>query len=140
MALKDHRPTAAAGDDNLLDSMDPNALLKLRHEIDQILGIVDLASLNIEQEIITQLQTAKTLQASVINDSTVPANQRAQTVNTVSNVLISLVKTQTDLYNAERIKEIEAAIIQAAKGLPEEAKNQFFERYERLLATQTQST
>jgi hypothetical protein len=138
MALKNHTPTPQ--DTSSLAEMDPSTLLRLRHEIDQRLGIVDLASLNIEQEIITQLQTAKILQTSVMDDDAVPANQRAQTVNTVSSILIQLVKTQTDLYNAERIKELEAAIVQAMRDTSDEVKDQFFERYERLLAAQQQAT
>jgi len=138
MALKNHTP--AAQNPLSLAEMSPEVLLRLRHEIDQRLGIVDLASLNIEQEIITQLQTAKILQTGVLDDPTIPANQRAQTVNTVSNILTQLVKTQTDLYNAERIKELEAAIVQAMKGAPTEVKDHFFDRYERLLAAQQQAT
>lgn len=140
MALRKHSTAAGEGEAPSLQSMDAKTLLKLRHEVDQALGLTNLAGLDIEQEIIIQLQTAKVLQADVLNDEMIPANQRAQTVNTVSSILAQLVKTQTDLYNAERIKEIEAMVVSCMREQPDDVKEKFFERYERLLATKEQTT
>lgn len=118
---------------NLLQ-MDDSQLLQLRAAIDARLGISNLSQMNIEQEILVQLATAKDLQTTTLNDRDVPANQKAQTINAVAAILKELVKMQNDLYNAERIKELESAMIQALKDAPDEVKDRFFERYERMIA------
>ena len=118
---------------NLLQ-MDESQLLQLRAAIDARLGISNLSQMNIEQEILVQLATAKDLQTTTLNDRDVPANQKAQTINAVAAILKELVKMQNDLYNAERIKELESAMIQALKDAPDEVKDRFFERYERMIA------
>lgn len=118
---------------NLLQ-MGDSQLLQLRAAIDARLGISNLSQMNIEQEILVQLATAKDLQTTTLNDSDVPANQKAQTINAVAAILKELVKMQNELYNAERIKELESAMIQALKDAPDEVKDRFFERYERMIA------
>ena len=50
-------------------------------------------------------------------------------MNTISAILKEIVKMQTDLYNAERVKKLEAAMIDALKLAPKEAQDAFFEQY-----------
>jgi galactose-1-phosphate uridylyltransferase len=135
MALKRHgEPVQSTGEQGFsLLQYTPTQLMSLRSMIDQMLGLGSLTDLNIENEILVQLQNAKLLAEEVRNDSDVPANQKAQTINSVSSILKQLVGMQTELYNAERLKEIEAAVIEALKPAPKEIQDSFFERYERLL-------
>jgi hypothetical protein len=121
---------------SLLD-MDTSQLLTLRGQLDRMLGTTSLNDLDVEQEILVQLATAKLLQEETLRDDKVPANQKAQTVATVTAILRQLTNIQTDMYNAERLKEVEAAMIAALQTAPIEVKDAFFERYERLLTSKT---
>ena len=135
MAIKDLSLTPATPFErafSLLD-MEPSQLITLRHEIDKILGIGSLGDLNVESEIMVQLATAKALQVETLTEKDTPANQKAQTINAVGAILRDLVRMQTELYNAERIKEVEAAVIDCMRLAPDDVKDKFFERYERLL-------
>jgi hypothetical protein len=136
MALKRHGAEQPVTDQAFsLLQFDNAQLLTLRHQIDMMLGMTSLNDIDIENEILVQLQTAKQLQSDTLGADNVPANQKAQTLNAVGAILRELVGMQTDLYNAERLKEIEAAIIAALQAAPKEVKDAFFERYERLVAT-----
>jgi hypothetical protein len=134
MALKKHSAVEPAAEQafSLLE-LDPKQLLALRSDIDRMLGMTSLTDIDIENEILVQLATAKQLQADTLVDSDVPANQKAQTINSVAAILRELTKMQTELYNAERIKEIEAAVVSSMGPAPKDVKDAFFERYERLL-------
>ena len=136
MALKRHGEAAvpAAEQAFSLLEMEPKQLMALRAEIDNMLGMTSLTDLDIENEILVQLQTAKILQQeTLVGDA--PANQKAQTINSVAAILKQLVGMQTELYNAERLKEVEAALIAALQKSAPEVKDAFFERYERLLTS-----
>jgi hypothetical protein len=116
-----------------LEKYDVAELLQLRAEIDAALPARNLADLDLETEIVVQYQQTKALQAAVINDSGVPANQRAQDANSCAAVLEKLMKMRTELHTAERIKTIEQILIRALKLLPQEAALQFLDEYERML-------
>lgn len=137
MALKHHdqAPEVSRGTAGILDGLDDMELLDLRNQIDAILEIKHLGSLDIGQEIMVQLRTLKALQHKALIDAEAPHNQKAQAANTVSRMLQDLVRSRAKLYSAERAKEIEDMTIEAMKDAPPEAKEQFFGRLERLLKT-----
>lgn len=92
-----------------------------------------LKSLNLDGELYNAYAKAKNYLAIVQSDEGIPANQVAQVFNTISAILKEIVKMQTDLYNAERVKKLEAAMIQAIKLAPPESQQVFLEQYETLL-------
>lgn len=116
-----------------LDGMDVGELLELREQIDQRLPAVRLADVNLAEELVLQFQTVKALQTKVLNDSKISAQQKAAVANSCAGALQHLVKMQTELHNAERMKAIEQILIQVMRGMPEDLQLAFFEKYERAL-------
>jgi hypothetical protein len=125
-------PSPAKGYD--LDKMDVAELLELRQRIEARLPARKLEDIDLEQEIVFQYQGSKALLAKVTGDDGTPANQKAQVANSCASVLDQLLKMQTRIYSAERIKAIEQALVKAVKTLPVEAQQQFFVDYERISA------
>ena len=95
-----------------------------------------LKSLNIDEELYMTYAKAKNFLVDVQMGDETPANQVAQVFNTISGILKEIVKMQTELYSAERVKKLEAAMITALKLVPEEAQESFFTEYEKLLKDQ----
>lgn len=92
-----------------------------------------LQDLDLETEVLHNYNAAKQFLRDIDQES-IPANQVAQVINSVTGILKDLVKMQTDLYNAERVKKLEAALVGTIRTLPEEQQDAFFTRYERALA------
>ena len=93
-----------------------------------------LATLNLDSELYSMYARAKNyLDDLQMGDDNTPANQVAQVMNTITAILKEIVKMQTDLYNAERVKKLEAAMVDAIKLAPKESQVAFFEAYESLL-------
>lgn len=63
-------------------------------------------------------------------------NQIAAVIQSVKATLQDLIKMQTEVYNAERNKKMEAAMIKAIKMMPEDARQAFIDEYERILNVQ----
>ena len=92
-----------------------------------------LKSLNLDAELYNAYAKAKNYLAIVQSDDSVPPNQIAQVFNTISAILKEIVKLQTELYSAERVKKLEAAMIEALKNTAtEEVQDAFFTELERL--------
>jgi hypothetical protein len=108
-------------------------LLSLRAEIDAALPPMKLSSINLEQELMIQYQTAKALQTQTLAQPMTEANKKAQVVNTTASTLQALIKMQADFHTAERFKKIEVLLIECLRAMPEEMTTKFFERYEREL-------
>ena len=92
-----------------------------------------LKNLDLDAELYNAYAKAKNYLADVQSDDQVPPNQLAQLMNTISAILKEIVKMQTELHNAERVKKLEAAMIQAIKLAPPESQQAFLEQYETLL-------
>lgn len=140
MALKRHDTEAVYSDPDGTDKfgiglLDDAELLELRGLIDQRLEIKHIGAIDLGHEVMIQLRTLKLLQHKAMTEPGTPVNQQAQAANTVSKMLQDLVKSRSKLYSAERIKQVEEMTIEAMKGAPEEAKLQFFESLEKMLAT-----
>lgn len=92
-----------------------------------------LKGLNLDTELYESYQDAKDFLDGVITDDSIPPNQVAQVMNTVTAILKEIVKMQTEVHNAERVKLLEQAIIVALrKTCTEETQNVFFAEFERL--------
>lgn len=92
-----------------------------------------LKSLDLDGELYNAYAKAKNYLAIVQTDEDIPPNQVAQVFNTISAILKEIVKMQTDLYNAERVKKLEAAMLKAIKMAPKDAQLAFLEEYEAIL-------
>ena len=91
-----------------------------------------LRELNLDTELHDTYVDAKSYLEGVLTDSSLPPNQVAQTFNTLNAILKEITKMQTDVYNAERIKKLELAMIHALKLAPEDIQDAFFAEFERL--------
>ncbi len=122
-------PTPAAQG---LDAMSVDELLDLRSQIDAKLPVKDLKDINLSRELVLQVQALQALQLRVMNDAgQTPANQIAQCANSLSSALSNLVRVQQEVYTSERLKKIEAILVECVQTLPTKAQERFFDRYER---------
>lgn len=104
---------------------------QISSELDNTSSIETLDS---QTELIHQFNRAKRLQTDTINNNTISPEKRAAVIRTVTVILSHIVRSQTELYNAERLKRLERALITVVKTLPKEAQEAFFNEYERELA------
>lgn len=90
-------------------------------------------TLNLEAELLSQYNEARRLMFDAqYGTLPIPVNQRAQAVNTATSVLAALTKSQAELYSLERIKKIEACLLEVLKAFPE-LQDQFLVAYEAAL-------
>lgn len=94
-----------------------------------------LEDLNIADELLIQYKNAVNLLEAAQHDADIPANQKAQLLNSISAIITNISKTQTDVYNAERLKTLENTLISTLKDFPE-VKSTFLDAYERALNVQ----
>lgn len=116
-----------------LDGMDVDELLEIRDQIDERLPATKLSEINLAEELVLQFQKVKSMQTRVLSDNKISAQQKAAVANSCASALAQLVKMQTELYNAERMKTIEQVLIQVMRDMPEDLQMAFFEKYERML-------
>jgi len=114
-------------------SLPTDLLIKYRDEITQQLPALELSKINLEEELLLQFHTIRTLQKDVIDDGDVPVNQRAQVANAVASSLNKLAEMQMGVYTAERFKNVENLLIRVLSKLPEESAAAFLTEYEKLL-------
>lgn len=125
------RAKAEAGNP-ALDGLPLEQLLKMRAEIDSRLPATSLKDIDLEHELVVQFITVKNLQSSIIDDTGVQANQKAQVANSCASTLQQLVKMQTEFFTAERFKEIENHLIASLRELPAATVESFLDAYERM--------
>lgn len=93
---------------------------------------VNLKDLDLDRELHDTYVAAKDYLEYVKTDERLPPNQVAQTFNTITTILKEVTKTQTDVYNAERVKKLELAMIHALKLTDSATQDAFFAEFERL--------
>lgn len=125
-------PKAQTDEEFSIQMLSIGELLALRAEIDARLPATALADLDLEKELVMQFNTVKALQAGILSDKHVQANQKAQVANSTASTLSQLTRMQTDYYTAERLKAIETALIRMLRTWPEDLTAKFFEEYEAL--------
>jgi hypothetical protein len=113
--------------------MPVDELLELRRQIETLLPVKDLKDLNLSRELVLQVQALQALQQRVMSDMGTPANQIAQCANSLSAALVNLVKLQSDVYTSERLKRIEACLVECVQTLPTNTQEEFFSQYEEML-------
>jgi len=77
--------------------------------------VTSFNELNLETELLKQYNRAETLISEVMHDPETPLNQKAQTLNTITSILASITKQQTDIYNAGRLRIIEDVLLETLK-------------------------
>ena len=115
----------------------------MEHTPPQAVNINNLDELDIRKELLENYVMAKTVLATILTTEAVEdgvrvgftdtPNQIATVITAVKNTLADIIKLQTDVYNAERFKLIEQAMIRAVKSMPEESRQRFMDDYEKIL-------
>lgn len=95
--------------------------------------LTELKQLNLDGELLTNYEAAKSYLEEIRYDSEVMPNQVAQVMNTINSILKEIVKMQTELYDAERVKKMELALIETMKAQTADVQRMFFELYEQNL-------
>lgn len=91
----------------------------------------DLKGLNLDTELHNNYCEARGYLDMVLADESIPPNQVAQVFNTLTSIMKEIVRAQTEVQNAEKVKNLEQAMIFALKKTcSEETQNAFFEEFE----------
>lgn len=91
-----------------------------------LLPVIPLEDLDLSSELYKQYIDAKQMLSDATDE---PLNQRAQTVNSIVNILDRITKIRTEIYNAEKLKKLESALLTTLKEFPE-LSDRFLELYE----------
>ena len=113
-----------------LDALSLQELLDLRSQVEARLPPSNLKDINLEQELVLQVRALQVLQAQVLSDTSIAANQRAQVANALSAALVNLHKTQESIDMNERFRKSEAHLINAMQGEEDEALERILRRYQ----------
>lgn len=95
--------------------------------------LTELKQLNLDNELLQNYQSAKEYLEQIRFDESTQPNQVAQVMNTINSILKEIVKMQTELYDAERVKKMELALIETMKAQTADVQRMFFELYEQNL-------
>lgn len=101
----------------------------------------DLQQLDLQAELLDNYVLAKSFLQSLMSPdedengftTSESPNQIAAVINSVKGSLAEIIKMQTDVYNADRFKQIEQAMVSSLKLMPEDARQNFLDDYERIL-------
>lgn len=91
-----------------------------------------LKELNLDTELLTQYKNAKELLHEAMDDEETPLNQKAQIINTMTNIIKQILELQEALHNVENMKILEATLVETLKVYPELA-TKFLNDYEKAL-------
>lgn len=121
MALED----LSLHDSNFEDVEDIPFIPRVRAKVSR------LEDLDIEHELLANYNDAQDILGN-LNPNVTPTNQQAQAMNSLNAILKDIINMRTSLFNAERIKKIEASLIYALKKHPDLYET-FMVEYERVL-------
>lgn len=113
----------------LFDGLKPHELISYRDEIDRRLPPLTLGDIDLEEQMLLQFHSTRSLQSDVITEEGIPANQRAQVANAVAACLAKLTEMQERLYTSERLKMCEKVLIRCLAKLPDEVVEEFLALY-----------
>lgn len=123
-----------------IKGMSREQLLDLHAKVENELGGLGLNEVNLVKETLLQIHRAKLLQEHANLAKDAPLNQKAQVQNSLGNMLTQLAKVQIDLFNSERIKRIQGAVVKVVKTLPKPQQDQFFEMLQEELSRAARET
>ena len=90
---------------------------------------------DLEEELLSQYNKIVQLQDDVKDNDDIPANQRAQVMNSAVSALAQIIKLRQDLKRETTLQLMEQALLEAVDTLDKPARDVFFEEYERLAAS-----
>jgi len=119
--------------DDALDfsGYDVEALEAIQRKLAEILPSKTLLDVNLEHELLNLLRTGQQLMTAVLSDTDVPANQKAQVVNSLASTIDQLVRLQNSVYDSERVKRLEYVFTRTLKSLPTEVAEITLQTYKR---------
>ena len=91
-----------------------------------------LNELDLDTELLDQYKNAKLVLTDILHADDIAANQKAQVMNTVTSILQAIIKLQQELHNVERLKLIEATLIETLQG-HDTLRDAFLKDYEKAL-------
>lgn len=94
----------------------------------------ELKGLNLDGELYDRYTEAKQFLQDTMMDPEVTPNQVAQVMNSVNSILKEIVKMQTEVQSAEKVKKLELAMVTALKLTTPEVQDAFFAEFEKLSA------
>ena len=106
-------------------------LLSFRQQINAALPARSLKDLDLSEELVIQVLALQQAQANALENSDAPINQLAQAMNALSAALTTLVKLQNETFTSERLKKVEAILIECLVDLPAETQGRFLTAYTR---------
>jgi len=119
--------------DNMnIPNIDENILKPIKKENPPTPKAKTLDDLDLDKELLQQFTTAKEVLEDIRHEQDVPANQKAQVINTITNILQSILKMQQDLHNVERMKLVENTLIEVLQR-HQTLREAFLEDYEKAL-------
>lgn len=100
---------------------------------DRIIEATNLNDLSLQQELLQQYNRARRMMVDAEAEEGSTINQKASGLNAVTAILQAIIKMQTELYSAERVKIIETTLIDVLQQDFPEVKDRFIELYTRRL-------
>ena len=94
------------------DDADDTEYLPIKPEI------TDLSKLDLRNELATQLRDAKYLYSCIGENHKIGANQKAQVLNSIGNIIKQIIDMQERLQNLDEFKAVEEALINTLKKFP----------------------
>jgi hypothetical protein len=113
--------------------------LALHARLEASLPATSLRNVSLEKTLVLQLLTAQELQKAVLEDEAATPTHKSQVTNTLSGVIDTLSKLQIKLFASERMKEIEAVLIDTVnEHMTPEQQHFFIEEYKRRLGVEVE--
>lgn len=88
-----------------------------------------LGKFNLEEKLLAQFAAVEKLRDLTLKDKTTPVNQKAQVFNSCTQILNHLARLMTEVYNAERLKKFEAALLYTLDTMAPDKKLIFLDAY-----------
>lgn len=95
----------------------------------EIRNIASFKDFNAADQVIENLNNARRLFAELSNDSDTSASAVVSAVGQVTSILKELTKMQGEIYNQERVKHMEEALIRVLQRFPSDLQDQFLEEF-----------
>lgn len=120
------------GDNNIdFSGYSIESLEAIQRTLAEILPSKTLLDVNLEHELLNLLRTGQQLMHTVLSDLDVPANQKAQVINSLASTIDQLVKLQNSVHDSERVKRLEHVFTKTLKSLPTEVAESALQVYQR---------
>ena len=101
----------------------------------------DADKVDLSVEIATQLRDSKLIMSEALANKFIPINQKTAAMNAVNRAIAALVSMQASMYNIERVKTFEEAVMTTLKDHPDAAAivSDFNATFERLMGDKLKS-